>query len=349
MASRRLCMVPCHVGRCGGLCNSGFALSVLVKAPMRTLMLTTLATIAPVFLMIATGYGARRLGIMPQGSGALLTRFVTWIALPVLMFHIAATTDWRSVWDTDFVVASLLGSVALYAMGMGIGRLRGLPLSDMAVDGLNASYSNTAYLGLPLFLLAIGPISAPYVIIAATVTLMTLFALAVATIELGHHRAQGVWHALAKAGLGVLKNPIVAVSLAGVAWWVTGWTLPSVAERFTHLLGGAASPAALVAIGLFLAERPLAEAINNRFVLALAAAKLVAHPLVTVLIAYGVLGMRGLPAFIVVAIAALPIGTGPFMVAGFYARDGKVTSGAILVTTLLSVITLSVLLAFLPR
>lgn len=312
-------------------------------------MLTTLATIAPVFLMIAAGYCARKLSIMPEGSGALLTLFVTWIALPVLMFHIAATTDWRSVWDKDFVMASLLGSVSLFIIGMGMGRLEGRPFSDMAVDGLNASYSNAAYLGLPLFLLAVGPMSAPYVIIAASLTLMTLFALAVASIELSHHRDQGLRAALTKAALGVVRNPIVAFSLAGVAWWLTGWELPQVAERFTNLLGAAASPAALVAIGLFLAERPLADAIGNRSVITLAAAKLLVHPLLTALIVYGALNMRGLPAFMAVAIAALPTGTGPFMVAGFYARDGKVTSGTILVTTLLSVLTLSVLLAFLPR
>ncbi len=312
-------------------------------------MLTTLATIAPVFLMIAAGYGARKLGVMPEGSGALLTRFVTWIALPVLMFNIAATTDWQEVWDADFILASLMGSVVVFVIGMGIGRLRGLPIADIAVDGLNASYSNAAYLGLPLFLLAVGPTSAPYTIIAASLMLMTLFALAVGTIELRQHRDQGVAHAVGKAAQGVVKNPVLAVSIAGVAWWATGWELPMVAERFTHLLGAAASPTALVAIGLSLAERPLAEAIGNRFVLMLATAKLIVHPLVTGFIAYGLLGMRGLPAFMAIAIAALPTGTGPFMVAGFYARDGKVTSGTILMTTLLSVLTLSILLAFLPR
>lgn len=312
-------------------------------------MLTTLATIAPVFLMIATGYAARRFGIMPEGSGALLTRFVSWIALPVMMFYIAATTHWSAVWDTDFAIASSVGIVAAFAVGMALGRMRGLPVADMAVDGLSASYSNATYLGLPLFLLALGPMSAPYVMIAAVLTQTALFAMAVAAIELGRHREQGVLHAIAKAGVGVITNPVVALSLAGVAWWLTGWELPVVAERFTHLLGGAASPTALVAIGLFLAERPLAEAIGNRFVLMLAAAKLMVHPLVTALIAYGVLGMRGLPAFMAVAIAALPTGTGPFMIAGFYARDGKVTSGAILVSTLVSALTLSALLALLPR
>ncbi|MCH4150598.1 MAG: AEC family transporter [Sphingobium sp.] len=312
-------------------------------------MLSTLATIAPVFLMIAAGYFARKLDIMPEGSGALLTRVVTWIALPALMFHIIATTDWSALWNTRFVIANLASAVIIFMAGMGIGRLRGLPIADIAVDGLNASYSNVAYVGLPLFLLALGPTSTPYVIIAATVMLMLLFTAAVVAIELGHHRDQGIGHALGKALTGVVKNPVLASSAIGFAWWLTGWTLPDVPERFTQLLGAASSPTALVAIGLFMAERPLGEAMSNRFVLMLTCAKLILHPLITAVIAYGILGLSGLPAIMAVVIAALPTGTGPFMVAGFYARDGKVTSGTILATTLLSVITLSVLLAVLPR
>ena len=312
-------------------------------------MLTTLATIAPVFLMIAAGFGARRLNIMPAGSGDLLTRFVTWIALPALMFHIIATTDWAALWDTDFVIATLLGGLIVFGLGMAIGRMRGLPIADIAVDGLNTSYSNVAYIGLPLYMLALGPKSAPYVIIAATLMLMLLFLMAVAAIELGHHRDQGVLHALGKALLGVARNPIISVSIVAAIWGVAGIPLPAFFEQFTHLLGASASPTALVAIGLFLAERPLAEAAHNRFVLMLTATKLLIHPLITAVIAYGLLGMSGLSAIMAVAIAALPTGTGPFMVAGFYARDGKVTSGTILVTTIVSAVTLSFLLAFLAN
>lgn len=320
-----------------------------VICPYVRIMLSILFTIAPVFLMIVAGYAARKLDIMQEGSGVILTRFVTWIALPALMFHIITTTDWRSLWNGNFVLVSLLGGAIAFALGMAIGRLRGLPIADIAVDGLNASYSNAAYVGLPLFMLALGPLSAPYVIISATLMLLMLFAAAVVAIELGHHRDQGVAHALGKAVTGVLRNPVLVVSLAGAGWWLTGWKLPVVAEQFTHFLGASASPTALVAIGLFLAEHTLADALGNRFVLMLTMVKLVAHPFIAAFIAYSLLGMSGLPATMAVAIAALPTGTGPFMVAGFYARDGKVTSGTILVTTLLSILTLSIILTILPH
>lgn len=311
-------------------------------------MLTTFLSVLPVFAMILAGYGAARTGVLPASANRDLNRFVVWIALPALMFHIVATTDWRELWEGDFVIASLVGSLAVFGVGMALGRLRRLPVADIAVDGLNASYSNAAYIGIPLFLLTLGKSSVPYVIVGATLTLMMLFACAVIAIELGHHRHLGIGHALWKAMLGVIRNPVIVGPVLGFLWWLTGLALPEPVEQFTSLLGAAASPTALVAIGLFLAERPVREAVSNRFVLGLTATKLILHPAITALIAWPILGMSGRTAVIAIAIAALPTGTGPFMVAGFYARDGRVTSGTILLSTMLSVLTITAILSLLP-
>jgi predicted permease len=46
-------------------------------------------------------------------------------------------------------------------------------------------------------------------------------------------------------------------------------------------------------------------------------------------------------------LSALPIGTGPFMLAKLYNREAAITSRAILVSTVLSVLSVSVLAAWL--
>lgn len=312
-------------------------------------MIGTFFSIFPVFAMILAGYAAARTGILPAAANRDLNRFVSWIALPALMFSVVATTDWHRLWDGKFALASLAGSLAVFGAGMIVGRLRGLPVADIAVDGLNASYSNAAYIGLPLFLLTMGPRSAPYVIVAATLTLMVLFACAVVLIEFGHHRSRGLASAFGKAGLGVIRNPVILGPLAGLAWWLTGIPLPGPVDRLTRMLGAAASPTALVAIGLFLAERPLRDSLADRFVVLLTAVKLLLHPALTMLLVWPILGLSPYTATLAIAIGALPTGTGPFMVAGFYARDGRVTSGTILLSTLLSVLSLTALLTLLPH
>lgn len=312
-------------------------------------MLDTLLTVLPVFLVILGGFGACRGGLVSAEAGGNLSHFVAWIALPCLMFHLGATTDWAAQWDGGFVIASVVGSIGMLGIGMVIGRRRGLGFADMAVDGLNASYSNTAYLGLPLFLMAIGPQSAPYILVAATLTLMLLFTSAVLLIEYGHNRHRGLAHALGKAVLGVIRNPILGASLIGVAVWAAGITVPAFLAEPTRMLGATASPVALFSIGVFLAGRSLVEAMRDPFVLSLAAAKLLLHPALTALLVYGLLDLPPFPALMAVMIAALPTGTGPFMVAALYARDGRVTSGAIFLSTLLSPLSVALLLAILPR
>jgi len=312
-------------------------------------MLTTFLSILPVFTLILAGYGAGKSGIIPPAANKELNRFIIWLALPALMFSIVAKTDWNSFWDRDFIIVIMSASVIIYVIGMVLGRLRGLPVADMAIDGLNASYSNAAYIGLPLFLIALGPKSSPYVIVAATLMLLSLYALSIISIELGHNRSEGFGHAIGKAAIALIRNPVMIGPLAGLFWWMSGRTLPTPIDQFTHMLGVAASPTALVAIGLFLAESPLQSALTSRPIWALTVTKLVLHPLISALIAGPLLGMSGFTVTMAVAIAALPTGTGPFMVAGFYARDGKVTSGTIFLSTIISVMTITAILTLLPH
>lgn len=310
-------------------------------------MLSTALVILPVFLIILAGYVSRKTRLLGESASSELNRFVVWLALPCLMFEVVATTDWQAVWHTGFVIVSLAGTFAVFACGLAIGKVRGLKLADMSVDGLNASYSNSAYIGFPLMYLTFGAASRPFVVIAATLTLMVLFAASIILIEIAQHHGQRGHVIVAKAGRSVLRNPIVMSPLAGLGWWLTGIPLPQPAQTFVSLLGGAASPAALVAIGLFLAARPLRQAATNSFVLTLTAAKLVVHPALTALLAIYVLPLPREIAAMAIVMAALPTGTGPFMVAEFYARDGKVTSGAILMSTALSVVTITAVLLWL--
>lgn len=310
-------------------------------------MLSTALIVLPVFLIILAGYLSRKTGLLGDEASRELNRFVVWLALPCLMFDVVATTDWRAVWHPGFVAVSLIGSFIVFACGLLVGRARGLNLADMSVDGLNASYSNAAYIGLPLLYLTFGEASRPFVVIAAALTLMALFAAGVILIEFAQHRGHRGHIVLAKVTASILRNPIVMSPLAGLAWWLTGVPLPRAVDTFVSLLGAAASPAALVAIGLFLAASPIGDAARHPSVLTLTAVKLLVHPAITAVLAFYLLRLPDPIGVMAVAIAALPTGTGPFMVTEFYARDGKVTSGAILLSTVLSILTITAILTWL--
>lgn len=307
-------------------------------------MFATLTTIAPVFLIILSGYLAGRFNVVPAHDAATINRLVIWVPVPALMFHIVAVTDWAHLWDPGFAAISLIGSLVVFVLGILIGKLRGMPVPDQAIDGLSASFCNVAYIGLPIMILAMGPQCAPYAIVAASLTLSVLLALGTAIIEIAHvDKEHGLGHALWKAVTGTLKNPVVVAPVLGLLWWMTGLKLPVPVDRFLSLTGAAASPLALIGIGLFLAQSPILPAITNRTVLTLSFVKLIAQPLITLALLW-LIPTKPYVALVALLLAALPTGTGPFIVTNFYARKGAIASGTILLTTLVSILTMAALL-----
>lgn len=84
-----------------------------------------------------------------------------------------------------------------------------------------------------------------------------------------------------------------------------------------------------------------------RTIAALVVLKLIVQPGVTALLAFYVFNMPSLWARAAVLLSALPIGSGPFTIAKLYKLDAATTFGAILVSHLFSVLTVSVLVALL--
>ena len=114
------------------------------------------------------------------------------------------------------------------------------------------------------------------------------------------------------------------------------------------LLSGATSPCALVSLGLFLAEKRPAGA-APRGSLLLTGSKLLLQPALTWWLASRVFALPLTLVQIAVVLAALPTGTGPFMLAEFYRREAHITSRTILLSTLGSLVSLSYLLFYMPH
>ena len=106
-------------------------------------------------------------------------------------------------------------------------------------------------------------------------------------------------------------------------------------------LAAAATPCALVSIGLFLMRK--SEAAPSQ-AWGISFAKLIIQPLIAWIIAGPILELPNLWLNAIVILSALPTGTGPFMLAQYYKADGSVISRVVLITTIGSLITLSLFL-----
>ena len=299
----------------------------------------------PVFALILAGYLAARFEILGPAATDSINRFVVYLALPALLFQAMATLAGRQLAGLHFVAAFGGGMLITFGFCFFLQRRSGQSLTDAGIEGLAAGYANTGFLGIPLCLALFGRESLPPVVIATLLTACFLFAIVIVMIEVDRHGRGDFAPAMGKVSLTLLRNPLLVAPVLGMVFAATGLPLPLPVDRFATLLGNAASPCALVAIGLFLAQQGGGH--DNRAVLRLVLMKLLLHPAITAVLAYWVFPMPRLWAQVAVVLSALPIGTGPFMLAKLYDREAALTSRAILISTLCSVASVSLLIVWL--
>jgi malonate transporter and related proteins len=308
-------------------------------------MLASLSVVCPVFAVIAAGFACGRFGVLGPTASSELNRFVVYLGLPALLFQVMVEADWPTLWQPGFIASFAIGIVVIFG-GTLIWRLaNGHHLTDSSIDGLNAGYANVGYIGFPLCEMIFGRQSLALVTIATIMTVTVLFAIAIIFVEIGlrtERRTQRLWGRIGKA---LIRNPLLVAPLLGVVWSTFHTPVPEVARSVLHMMGGAASPCALVSLGLFLAAEHRGSRSSRPVAVTLTALKLVIQPAIVAICAYGIFKLQPVPAAIVVLLSALPTGTGPFMIAEFYKREAVVTSGTILFTTMASVVSLTACLA----
>ncbi len=308
-------------------------------------MFSTLAVVLPIFALIFTGWFARRIGILGPHATTELNRFVVYLALPALLFDIIAHARWSEIWQPGFVASFGLGAGLVFTLTILLRWRRPLHLADAAIDGLNAGYANTGFVGFPLVLATLGAQGMTLTLIATIITVCIVFAIAIVLIETGLQSEKRRDHLVLKVSLSLLRNPLLVAPVLGAVISLAGLPVPAPVESFLKLLGGAASPCALVALGLFLAaeRKPGGRKIGT--ITLLVGFKLVLQPVATWALATFVFGLSPLLTHTAVLLAALPTGTGPFMLAELYEREADTTSGVILASTVVSILTLSAYLA----
>jgi malonate transporter len=307
-------------------------------------MLSVLTIILPIFALILAGWGTRRIGVLGPHATGELNRFVVYLALPALLFDIVATAHWRDIWQPAFVATFGLGMAGIFAATVAWRMHRGRHLADAAIDGLNAAYANTGFMGFPLALAVLGPTALAPTLIAAILTVCLLFGAALILIEIGLQTERHPRRMATKVGLSLARNPLLVAPALGVLFLAFGIGLPAPITSFLKLLGAAASPCALVALGLFLAEKRENAAPALGAKTGLVALKLLAQPIVTWIFATQIFHLPTPLTHTAVLLAALPTGTGPFMVAEFYRREAGITSGVVLASTIASIVTITLYL-----
>lgn len=298
--------------------------------------------VLPVFGLVACGYLAGRFRIVTQASSHALNQFVYAFALPAMLFVAVYRGSLDEILSGAFLLAVIGATLATAVAGFALSRLSGAPPAESTMRALNASFANTGYLGIPLVTIAYGESAALPAALATVATNIVSFALAITCLELFvNPQPGGVRRALGGVARSPLIWPIaVAILLVGLQA-----RIPLAVERFASLLAAAAGPCALFAIGLFVSQLSMRAGAAASW--QSTALKLVLHPLLMALLAFHVFTVDPLWAKIAVVCASLPLGATAFVLAQRYRLLEAETSTGAVISTAASVLTVSLVMAFL--
>ena len=297
-------------------------------------MLAIFQQTLPFFALIGLGWGAALTRIFPTEGAVWLTRFVFFFALSAMLFRFAAGLDLGALFDPRFAAAYLSGSAVVWGIGIAVARWRGLPMTEAAMEAQCCMIGNTGFLGVPLLVALLGERAVGPVLMVLTIDLLvfsTLITFIMHSARGGHQGLAGLLRILG----GIVANPMVLSMVTGLIWAQLNLPMPKPFDDFLSLLGAAATPGALFAIGASLAER---KTQRPGPALWLSFAKLVLHPLGVGVAAF-LFGVAPFAGGVMVAAAALPVAGNVYMLSQYFGVAVQRVSGAILISTALSVLT----------
>lgn len=296
----------------------------------------------PFFALIGIGYWAGKTRFFSEEATAYLTKFVFYFALSAMLFRFAANLSLSEVFDGRLIAGYLWASAFVYGIATLVAFARGLDIETAAVEAQCAVIGNVGFLGIPMLVLLLGPEAAGPIFLVIAVDLIVFSSLIVILITGG--RDGRISFGIARTiGLGLLRNPMIVSIVLGLLWSTFSIPIPAPMNDFLGILGGAATPGALFAIGASLASKS-AERIEIAAWLSFC--KLVLHPAFVAIAVLFVFPLDAYSAAVVIAAASLPVAGNVYILAQHYGVAPHRVSAAILLSTTVSIVTVSVVIAW---
>ena len=306
-------------------------------------MLEIFLKTVPFFSLIAVGYVAARTRFFSPQATEHLTKFVFYFALSAMLFRFAANLSLAEVFDASLAAGYLAATASVYLLVTLVAYFRGLDVKTAAVEAQCGAIGNTGFLGVPMLAVLLGRAAVGPVLLVLAVDLV-IFSSLITILITGSGGGVSL-SSLRAAASGLVRNPMIVAITLGFVWSGLEFPMPAAMNEFLGILGAAATPGALFAIGASLATKT-AERLSVAIWLSFC--KLVLHPAFVAIAVFLVFPADPYKAGVVIAAAALPVAGNVFILAQHYGVAPQRVSAAILVSTAASIVTVTAVIAQLP-
>ena len=299
---------------------------------MENLMISANAVL-PMCLVMALGYGTRRLGWLRREEISTINKIAFRIFLPCLLYYNIYCSDLSGSFDPLLMTYAVGGVLLTFGLALGYTLLtEKLPeRRGVLIQGMFRS--NYVIMGIPVAtaLLGADQLGTVSILIAVIVPLFNM--LAVVVLEVFRGQKPKPLHILGQ----IAKNPLVIGSVLGILTLVAGIRLPHILEQTIQSVSAIASPLQLFLLGAFFQFFGLKT--YRRELVTVSIAKLIVSP--GLFLGLGaLLGFRGVAFVSLIGIFASPTAVNSFTMAQQMGGDAELAGDIVVTTSAASILTM---------
>jgi predicted permease len=299
-------------------------------------MIDVIAALIPVFAIIALGAVLRRLAFMPDDGWRAIEQLTYFVLFPCFLFGAIAFADFAN--QPVGRMALLLAGAMLVMTALTFPFRPALALDGTAFTSLfQGAVRWNSYVALGAIAAVLG--QAGLALIAIAVAVMVPLANLLCVVVLMRNNGQSA--NIATLARQLAMNPLILACIAGIAVQAIGLPLPKVATTTIDLLGKAALPLGLLAVG---ASLDLGNALARPApVITAMVLKLAVMPLIVAAgaLALGVTGAAKVAALICAAVPGAP---SSYILARQLGGDAPLMANITTAQTLAAMLTMPIIL-----
>ncbi len=299
-----------------------------------------LNSVLPVFAMVGIGALCRYFGWFAQSEANALSKFVYFIAGPVLLFRLVSTVD-LAQFNVLFIGSYLLAEMIVYVLAyLLFRRVFRRDVRESILLGMTSVFANHVLYLLPIAIYQFGEERAATIVTFIAGDLVVIYG---ATLMLLDATEPGKGRASVAGVAGrMATNPQLIALALGLCAKALNIPIGGGVAVFAQFLSGAASPASLFALGIVLmSQRAMGDL---RISFAAAGLKLIAMPAVAAALLLLVFRQPVESAGLTLLISSAPCGVMTFVLALRYNVPSENIGRAVLIATLLSTVSVSLML-----
>ncbi|MBN1865337.1 MAG: AEC family transporter [Victivallales bacterium] len=303
----------------------------------------TIATLAPIFLIIVLGWLLQTKRLLPEGFFTGMNTLVFYFGLPSLLFLKIATSPLEPGPALRIFLAMMSATAVVLLTAYAAAPFLRLDKPGTAAFAQASIRGNLAYIGLPLiFFSAEGSdaaeVSATAALVLAPVVPAYNLVCVLILSHLGNKARRPTPFSIL---LKILGNPLMIACIAGLAAVLLKVKIPLVMSRTLEPLGQMALPLALLSIGSSFTRRGVYKHVLPAF--GASALKVLLAPLLGLVFAR-IFHLSAIETMVALIFLACPTAVTSYIMADQMGADTDLAGGAVALSTMLCSIPLFIIL-----